>query len=166
MAISQIVFVIYTYIFIPNLIFLLKLCANFQNPRTTPSGTKVCGMERKKGKKNNHKNSGHYVLLQSLRAAHAFRMQSIRRARMSFCPQNPQTVNKRHTHYNDTVHPALLFIKEEETNSLTKMLSTHYKISTLFLPIKIVSTAGIPFEYSNSVARYSTMNIYFVASNQ
>ena len=37
------------FCFTPNLIFCdLKLCAKFTNPRTTPSGRKVCGPERKK----------------------------------------------------------------------------------------------------------------------
>ena len=51
----------------------LKLCAKFHNPRTTPSGRKVCGTEKKKREKNNPKNSGHLVLLQRLRAAYALR---------------------------------------------------------------------------------------------
>jgi hypothetical protein len=50
----------------------LKLCAKFHNPRTTPSGRKVCGTERKK-KKNNPNYSGHFVPLQRLREAHALR---------------------------------------------------------------------------------------------
>ena len=50
----------------------LELHAKFQNPSTTPSGRKVWGTERKKKrKKNNPKNSGHFVPQQRLRAAHA-----------------------------------------------------------------------------------------------
>ena len=52
--------------------FDLKLRANFQNPRTTPSGRKVCGTEkkeRKKEKKNDTKYSAHFVPKQRPRAA-------------------------------------------------------------------------------------------------
>ena len=48
----------------------LKLRAKFPNPRTTPSGRKVCGGEEEK-KKNNTKYSGHFVPQQRPRAAHA-----------------------------------------------------------------------------------------------
>ena len=41
--------------------------AKYQNPRTTPSGSKICDQER--GKKYNPKNSGHFVPLQRPRAA-------------------------------------------------------------------------------------------------
>ena len=41
----------------------------FHNPRTTPSGRKVCGTEEEK--KNNTKYSGHFVPQQRPRAAHA-----------------------------------------------------------------------------------------------
>ncbi len=64
------------FFFYPKSYFFcdLKLCAKFHNPRTTPSGRKVCGtQERRKKKKNNPKNIGHFVLLQRLRAAHALR---------------------------------------------------------------------------------------------
>jgi hypothetical protein len=63
------------FLFYPKSYFFcdLKLNAKFQNPRTTPSGRKVCGTERKEEKKNNPKNSGHFVPLQRLRAAHALR---------------------------------------------------------------------------------------------
>ena len=64
-------------IFYPRSYFFcdLKLCAKFHNLRTTPSGKKVCGGEkkRKERKKNNHKNSGHFVPLQCLKAAHTLR---------------------------------------------------------------------------------------------
>ena len=52
----------------------LKLCAKFQNPRTTPSGKKYVARGGKREKNNNNpKNSGHYILLQGPRAAHALR---------------------------------------------------------------------------------------------
>jgi hypothetical protein len=47
----------------------LKPRAKFHYPRTTPSGRKVCGTERKE--KNNTKYSGHFVPQQRPRAAHA-----------------------------------------------------------------------------------------------
>ena len=55
----------------PNVIFCcdLKLCTKFHNPRTTPSGRKVCSGEKKR-KKNNHKDSGNFFPLQHL-AVHA-----------------------------------------------------------------------------------------------
>ena len=61
-----------TNLFLPQILFFgdLKLHAKFPNPSTTPSGRKVCGMEKKK---NNHKISGHFIPLQRLRAAHVFR---------------------------------------------------------------------------------------------
>ena len=43
----------------------LKLRAKFHNPRSTPSGRKVCGTERKK---HNTKNSGHFIPLQAAEA--------------------------------------------------------------------------------------------------
>jgi hypothetical protein len=43
-------------------------CEKFHNTRTTPSWRKVCGTEKKK---NNPKNSGHFVPLQRLRTVHA-----------------------------------------------------------------------------------------------
>ena len=39
----------------------LKFCAKCHNPRTTPSGRKVCGAKERKTK-NNSKNSVHFVL--------------------------------------------------------------------------------------------------------
>ena len=65
------------FFFVHKILFFcdLKLCANFHKPRTTPSGTKVCGTERRKERKeNNPKNSRHFVPLQGLRAAHALRL--------------------------------------------------------------------------------------------
>ena len=58
-----------------NKICDLKLCAQFQNPRTNSSGRKVFGTEKKekKEKKKNTKYSGHYVPLQRPMAAHALR---------------------------------------------------------------------------------------------
>jgi hypothetical protein len=50
----------------------LKLLAKFQMPRTTPSGRKLCGTEKQE-RKNNHKNSVHFVHLQPPRAVHALR---------------------------------------------------------------------------------------------
>ena len=48
--------------------------AKFHNTRTTPSGRKVCDPERKEErKKNNAKNSGHYVSAATPRAAQALR---------------------------------------------------------------------------------------------
>jgi hypothetical protein len=52
-----------------SLLFKLSYCATL---RTTPSGRKVCGTEKKR-KKNNPKNSGHYVPLQRPKAAQALR---------------------------------------------------------------------------------------------
>ena len=47
--------------------------AKFQNRSINPSGRKLCGTEERKEKKNNHKNSGHFVLQPRQRAAHALR---------------------------------------------------------------------------------------------
>jgi hypothetical protein len=48
------------YIFLRQVLFFgdLKFRAKFHNPRTATSGRKVCGTEKKKEKKNNHKNYG------------------------------------------------------------------------------------------------------------
>ena len=61
--------------------------SHLNSPRTTPSGRKVCGGERKKT--NNPKNSGHFVPQQRLRAAHALRSDQFQVMGHLFRPHMP-----------------------------------------------------------------------------
>jgi hypothetical protein len=56
--------------FTPKLFFFVQ---NFITLGHNPSGRKVCGMEKKKEKKNNTKYNGHFIPQQRPRAAHALR---------------------------------------------------------------------------------------------
>ena len=98
----------------------LKLSARFHNPKTTPSGRKACGREKKNNpencghfvprtyssRTNNTKYSGHFVLLQCPRAGHA--LQSNQFLLMPIGVPAPVSAHARHScsasHQHETLH--------------------------------------------------------------